>query len=521
VIAGAVDTLDSSRSTHDVWRWRTFCRRTLVVLVCVAPLYVRAQIPARPSVTPRAPATISARVIGTVYDSVGKRALANATVRIVRTDDPSVGRTATSDIYGRFRVDSLPVGTWIASFVHPVLDSLRLEPGVARIDITEPGDVDLPLTIPSPRTLVGFSCRARLAADAGAMVGDVRRADDDAPLIGASVFVEWPEWVLQQRRMVTDMRRITARTDSTGHFTLCGVPTGSSLRTFAWSGADTSGAIEVAVPEHGYALQDFAIGAVERVSIRLDSVTGPAAMTTVRRGRATVRGAVQTLDGRPLANAAVRVLGSGSQVRSNASGLFTIVDAAPGTQSVEARAIGYAPLRLPLRLRDGEVTPATLRLAVQRVQLDTVRVTAGKTLRPEVLAIERRMRTGIGTILDANAIRERSTLFVSDALRRINGVSVVGAGYGQKIFMRSPFNGAECLANIVIDGLPARAASSGDFVLDDFVSRENVAAVEVYARSNLAPPEFQTGTGGCGVVAIWTKQATGGVLPRPAKPASP
>jgi hypothetical protein len=521
VTAGAVDTLDSTHDAHDVRRWCAFSRRTLVAFACVAPLHLGAQIPARPSVTPRPPATITARIVGTVYDSVGRRALSSATVRIVRADDPSVGRSATSDIYGRFRVDSLPAGTWIASFLHPALDSLRLEPGVARIDITEAGDVDLPLTIPSPRTLVTLSCRARLAADAGVIVGDVRRADDDAALVGASVFVEWPEWVLQQRRMVTDMRRITARTDSTGHFTLCGVPTGASLRAFSWSGADTSGAIEVAVPEHGYALQDFAIGAVERVSIRLDSVTGPAAMTTVRRGRATVRGAVQTLDGRPLANAVVRVLGSGSQVRSNASGAFTIVDAAPGTQSVEARAIGYAPLRLPLRLRDGEVTPTTLRLAVQRVQLDTVRVVAGKTLRPEVLAIERRMRTGVGTILDANAIRERSTLFVSDALRRINGVSVVGAGYGQKVFMRSPFNGGECLANIVIDGLATRSAGSGEFALDDFVSRENVAAIEVYPRSNLAPPEFLTQAGGCGVVAIWTKQATGGVLPRPAKPSTP
>jgi Carboxypeptidase regulatory-like domain len=525
VIAGAVGRLHNvAGSLPTRGRCHAPLRAPLRALLACwlgLPICVGAQVPSRPPVTASAPTKVAARVIGTVYDSVSMRALSNATVRIVRTDDPSVGRSASSDIYGRFRVDSLPAGTWIASFLHPTLDSLRLEPGVVRIDIAEAGDIDLPLTIPSSRTLIAFSCRALLAADAGVIVGDVRRSDDDAPLVGASVFVEWPEWVLQQKRMVTDMRRVTARTDSLGHFTLCGVPTGSSLRTFAWTSTDTSGAIEVAVPEHGYALQDFAIGTVERVTVRLDSVTGPAALTTVRRGRATVRGVVQTLDGRPLPNAVVRVLGSGSQVRSNATGAFTIADAAPGTQSVEARAIGYAPLRLPLRLRDGEVTPTTLRLALQRVQLDTVRVTAGKTIRPEVLAIERRMRTGTGTILDANAIWERSTLFVSDALRRINGVSVVGAGYGQKIFMRSPFNGAECLANIIIDGLAARSASSGDFVLDDFVSRENVAAIEVYPRANLVPGEFLTQAGGCGVVAIWTKQATGGVLPRPAKPSTP
>lgn len=495
--------------------------RAILALSIAAPALLSAQLPTRPAAPLPPPGPVSAQVIGTVWDSVGMRPLADATVRIVRADDPSIGRTATSNVNGRFRYDTLPAGTWIASFLHPVLDSLRLEPGITRIEITEAGEIELPLSIPSPRTLVTISCRARLAADLGAIAGEIRRADDDTPLAGASVFVEWPEWVLRNKRMVTEMRRVVARSDSTGHYALCAVPTGSSLRSFAWTGADTSGAVEVAVPEHGYAVQDFAIGSVERVTVRLDSVTGPAATTIERRGRASVRGFVRTLDGRPLVNALVRVLGSGSQVRTNAEGLFTIPNAAPGTQSVEARAIGYAPYRMPLRLRDGEVTPAILRLAVQRVQLDTVRVVAGKTIVPEVRAIERRMRTGVGRILDANEIRERSTLFVADALRNIPGVSVVGAGFGQKVFMRSPFNGAECLANIVIDGLAIQAATRGEFVLDDYVSRANVAAIEVYPRSNLVPPEFLTVAGGCGVVAVWTKQATGGVLPRRPKPPAP
>lgn len=494
---------------------------TLLGLIAVFPALLAAQ-----GVTPRpapakAPGPVLARVFGTVWDSVSARPLTDATVRVVRSDDPSVGRSATTNANGRFRFDSLPGGTWIATFLHPVIDSLRLEPGIARIEITEAGEVELPLAIPSPRTLVTFSCRERLAADVGAIVGDVRRADNDAALVGATVFVEWPEWLLRNKRMVTEVRRVVVQTDSVGHYALCGVPTGSSLRTLAWTSTDTSGAVEVAVPEAGYAVQDFAIGTVERVRVRLDSVTGPAGLTTIRRGRATVRGVVRTLDGRPLANALVRVLGSGTQSRTNAEGVFTIADAAPGTQSVEARAIGYAPYRQALRLRDGEVTPTVLRLALQRVQLDTVRVIAGKEIVPEVRAIERRMRTGVGRILDANTIRERSTIFVADALRGLPGVAVVGVGYGQKVFMRSPFNGAECLANIVIDGLAIQSGTSRDFVLDDYVSRENVAAMEVYARSNLVPPEFLTMAGGCGVVAIWTKQATGGVIPRLLKPPTP
>ena len=46
------------------------------------------------------------------------------------------------------------------------------------------------------------------------------------------------------------------------------------------------------------------------------------------------------------------------------------------------------------------------------------------------------------------------------------------------------------------------------------MKKDNVAAIEVYPRSNLVPPEFQTLVGGCGVVVVWTKQATGGVIPQ-------
>ncbi len=58
---------------------------------------------------------------------------------------------------------------------------------------------------------------------------------------------------------------------------------------------------------------------------------------------------------------------------------------------------------------------------------------------------------------------------------------------------------------------------AGGFTIDEFVSLDKIAAVEVYARANLAPPEYATMDGGCGVVAIWTKLATGGVSIQPPK----
>lgn len=469
------------------------------LLPCLVPALLHAQ------------QVVQARVSGSVYDSIGRTPLAGATVRIVRVDNPAVGRTATADIYGRFRYDTVGAGSWLATFLHPALDSLRLEPGIVRLDINEPGELVLPLTTPSARTLARSGCRAPLADDMGVIVGEVRRAADDAPLADASVEVEWPEWVLQKGRMVTDIRRRSARTDSSGRYTLCGAPNGNTLRGVAWLGADTTGALEIATPDAGYTVLDFAIAPIERVSVRIDSTSAMTA--TVRRGNAIVRGRVTTLDRRPLPNAIVRVLGSGTQARTNAAGEYAIVDAGGGTQTLEARAIGYAPIRRPVRLGQGTPVSVDLQLALQRVQLDTVRVLAGKTLTPELRAIERRWRSGTGTVMDGNFVRERSTTFVTDALRGIGGVTIrqVG-GFGQAILLRSS-NGTECQAQIIVDGLPVPPSQVASVTLDEFARREDIAAIEVYPRPSQVPAEFTSMATGCGVVVVWTKRATGGVTP--------
>ena len=48
---------------------------------------------------------------------------------------------------------------------------------------------------------------------------------------------------------------------------------------------------------------------------------------------------------------------------------------------------------------------------------------------------------------------------------------------------------------------------------DDFVFPTDVAAVEVYARSAMAPAHFLD-VAACGVVAVWTHSRFGGVVTR-------
>ena len=184
---------------------------------------------------------VRAHVFGSVFDSVSMKPLAGAVVRLVRSEDPSIGRTAISDVRGRFAYERIESGVWLASFFHPTLDSLRLEPAVLRLDIVDSTTVTMPLSTPSARSLAIASCGARLPSDVGVVVGDVRRAVGSAPIAGATVEVEWPEWSIVKKRLVTNMIRRRARSDSSGRYVLCGAPAASMLRAVSWIGKDTTG----------------------------------------------------------------------------------------------------------------------------------------------------------------------------------------------------------------------------------------------------------------------------------------
>ncbi len=473
---------------------------------------------------------LDARVTGSVYDSVALRPLVGATVRIFRADDPSVGRTTTTDGSGHFAYDSVAAGVWLASFLHPTLDSLRIEPAIARLEIMQSGTVRLPLFVPTARALVAATCGSAANSDNGLIVGEVRRANDNSPIYAATVEVEWPEWVLVKKKLATEVMRRTARTDASGRYAICGAPAGSTLRAITWSGADSSGAIEVTVPTAGYTLQDFALAPVVYASIDGDTAsTGaprsdatsrdapPADAPRMRRGRAVVRGRILSSQGTPLANATVRVIGSGSLVRTTTNGAFRITDAAAGTQTVEARAIGFQPSRAALRLSDGTPTDVSLTLPVRNVSLDTIRVTAGRELPFEVRGIERRWRSGLGHFMDGKTVRDRSSFYTTDALRSLAGVYIRPSGsWGQDIYMRN-LRGEECRAIVFVDGMPMDAAGAGGFTIDDMAQWSIVAAVEVYARASMVPAEYMTMGRNCGVVAVWTKYATEGVTVLPPK----
>lgn len=460
--------------------------------------------------TATAHAQPAARLRGVVFDSIGMAPLGDATVRVYRADSAAVGFDARSDASGRFTVPSLPAGTWLLSFLHPRFDALRVEPPVARIDVVETGEIDVTLAVPSGATLARALCGPTRDDSIAVVVGEVREAAARRPVAGALVRANWPEWVFAKQQMRREDVARTARTDSTGQFVLCHVPQGTTVTAFATADADTTGIIELPIPSSAYVVADFVIDQ------RTQTTPANSAATPWRTGNGIVRGEVVLADGKPLATAIARVLGSGTVVRTDSSGVFRIGDAAAGTQTVEVRAVGYDPVRRVVELRPGDPLAMRVSLTKARVVLDTVRVVAGRRLPPEIEAVERRWRRGVGVILDGATVRERTSTNLTSVMWGVPGVRLgTRNGYGNTIYMRGG-GGVECIPPIYLDGFRFLAAGAtlsrftDGISLDEVVPPSEVGAIEIYARPAQRPAEYSD-TSDCGVVVVWTTRYLGNV----------
>ncbi|WP_373060328.1 carboxypeptidase regulatory-like domain-containing protein [Gemmatimonas sp.] len=450
---------------------------------------------------PPADTTVVASLRGLVYDSVARAPVAGALVRVFRSDNAAVGVYARTDAAGAFTVPTLRAGTWVASFLHPRLDSLRLEAPHARVDVVEAGEIELTLALPSAATLARALCGPPSNDGIAVLVGDVRDASARRPLPGATVRISWPEWVFaRKKRMGREDVSQVARTDSSGRFVLCGVPQATTVTALAYGGRDTTGQVEITVPSTEYVVFDFLIDQDSAVSAAVtETVSSPTVSPTAagRRGRGAVRGTVQTPDGRPFASAIARILGSGSATRSDSSGVFRISDAAAGTQTLEVRALGFEPQRRTVVLTPNDPLAVTFVVQKTTVRLDTVRVVAGRTLPPELERLERRWRARQGVILDHATVRG-SAFGITSALLGIPGARLgFRAGYGNVVYMRN-MKGQECSPPFFLDGFRFQA---GDMTLDEVIVADDVAAIEVYVRGNV-PVEFYSE---CGAVVVWTR----------------
>lgn len=449
-------------------------------------------------------------VSGIVFDSIAGAPLRDA---LVQLDSPErYGRSATTDSLGWFTMRDVPPGRYTIGFLHPMLDSLGLEPPLRRLEVGAGRHERVELAIPAPSRVRAAVCGPAGAGDSGAVVvGTVRDALSHLPVAGVNVVGEWLEITFHAGGMRHRMPRRVATTGANGWFALCNVPRGGTMVLKAGSGGDSTDLVELQVPDGGFARRELFLGTARTVDARNDSASGGATPPArhMRTGDGRLRGSVVAVDGsRPVPGAQLRIV-DGPGVRSDAQGEWVLVGIPAGTRMLEVRALGFYPERIPVDVID-RGPPVRIGLRTMRAVLETILVTASRTY--DQSGFLTRRRAGAGRYMTAEEIQHRHPVSMSEIFRWIPGVTVEPAPEGGRtITMRGAF-GDRCTPAVFVDGRHLRGVEPDD--LDGWVSPGSVRGVEVYSAGT-APPEFApsglagagmgVAEGGCGVVVLWTR----------------
>jgi hypothetical protein len=455
------------------------------------------------------PATAAAqlaRLRGRVFDSVTALPLVGARVEFVNADDRArVIFSTTSDSLGRFVVDSVARGRYIAGFLHPMLDSLGLAFTQRQLTISADGEVRVDLAVPAPERIQTALCGRGSGKDTtGVILGYVLNAHSYTAIDSATVIAQWAEISFGPAGMSRTLLYHAARTDPEGWFALCGVPAATSVVVRAVSGTDTSGAIEIDVPKTRVARRvlyvDHAVTADSSVA-RSDSTTAVVARDTLpaKLVHGTVSGWVRTEDGVPIAGARVRLFGSDVVTETDNEGAFQLTGVPAGTQTLMTRAIGFVPDERAVDLTDRHIPVVVGLLAIRRF-LDTVHVKADRSTFMSAVGFEDRKKGGAGRFFTAKDVERLQPAEISDLLRHAPSLELsTDNAHNVKIRMRG--DTGPCTPAIFLDGKQLVYWTLAD--LNSLVQPDELVGMEVYTPS-MTPAEFRTKVG-CGTIVVWTR----------------
>ncbi|HEX6049848.1 MAG TPA: carboxypeptidase regulatory-like domain-containing protein [Gemmatimonadaceae bacterium] len=435
--------------------------------------------------TPEAAAQVpagNATVRGVAYDSLRPGPLENAIITIAGT-----ALRATTDTTGRFQIENVPRGTHTFVAQHPALDSIGFTGISTRATIAADAE-GIMIAIPSFATLWRAACGgSRPPRDSGFVYGTIRSAPGGTAVPNATVDVTWLDLDVGRQRTVRHTTwRGRSRSDASGSYGICGVPTVIGLRIRAATDSAASGVIDL--PGAGRRVQR------RDLTVALVGDAGADAL-------GTVAGLVTDSSGAPVANARVIVDGAW-EMRSEANGRFALLSAS-GTRQLEVLGIGMLPVltAVDVPVRD----TVTVHAVVRRVTaLDVVRVTAPAAVRRLIAAFDERRRDGSGYMMDSTEIASRGTLASVFHSAPSAEVQYLGTGSASEFVVTFPGKArpgsgtTRCVANLVIDG---RQAEFQEFLM---MRPREIAAVEVYPRAFSAPQQFIKDRN-CGALVVWSK----------------
>jgi len=439
-----------------------------------------------------------ATIEGVAVDSLHQDFLRGATLTVEGAES-----RATTDSLGRFKLENVPPGARRVEVLHPLLDTVGITLITPPLQLSAGQHVRLVVSTPSIPTVIAVKCSsAERSIGPVALLGIVGYAESGAPAVDARVTLEWSEHRVTGKEIRVIPRERTAVVTEDGKFRLCGLPEGVSGTITASLGKDSTSAVDVSLA-----------GPIGVIGLELPepvASTSGAASARPPVSTATLTGRVLDPGGTPLARARVSVDADTSFAVTGADGRFTVRNLRTGTRLVSVRRLGFEPAQVPVELRATRPSDVTIRMGEFVAQLDTVRISAvRRNQQLDRVGFNRRMSVASGYFMTPEQIEKRNAFDVADLLTSAPMLRRVSANRGGTIITgRTPRvnvgpTGSTSFSNscvtFVVDGVPWRG---GD--VNDFVAANDVAAIEVYAKT-FVPPQFRTGFDDCETVVIWTK----------------
>lgn len=434
--------------------------------------------------------TGTATIAGVVVDSLNGRYLRGADVII-----EGAKRSLVTDSLGKFRIDSLPPGTYQVGVFDPLLDTLGISLASRPFHVGPDSSSFVLLAVPSATTIIRGACPVRGFRPQGtsAVIGHVTDPESLQPVAGAEVSIAWIQ--LEVSKLVGVRRTprvIRDSTDERGAYALCGLPNSMQATLQARKGGAVTAEIPISLGD-----QESELFARTMLLSRADS--------GAKTGNAIVSGRV-VLEGAPSnAGSRVEVVGTDVVTLTNEKGEFTMKSLPSGSQVLLARHLGFGAATVPVDLSSHEPKQVTIKLPKFVAFMDPVVVTARRAASLDKVGFTMRKRSGTGYYLGPDQIQSMHPNDLTDILRRVPGLRVNYGPNGDEITSSrgttSLTGGAGCV-QYYVDDMPWQSAMPGD--VNNFVNANEVVGVEVYAGPG-APAQYVRGMQDCTTVVIWTK----------------
>lgn len=217
----------------------------------------------------------------------------------------------------------------------------------------------------------------------------------------------------------------------------------------------------------------------------------------------TVAGVVTDASGAPLNSVEVWLLVSGTPtrlVRTRDDGRFSISGDMGAKSKLQMRRLGYLRREVDLYFPRDSSRLLTIVLEATPVRLSEVEVQEQATESTEWLRDfdDRRRKNSFGHYYTRETIKAGNVRNASEALRMVPGVLLASARRGGYVLR---MRGCKLPPMVWLDGMRIPRTE-----LDEVVSVEDIAAIEVYVSTAGVPAQFMDrSNSGCGTIVVWTR----------------